>query len=194
MNTQTHLLLAAAVLGRNMGPKGQAPKGQATVLAGALVPDLSIFALAAFGLATGLSGAQIWEEAYWAEPWQTLSALSNSVPLWGAGLASSLALGRRLPALFFAAGLLHLAFDLPLHAEDAHRHFWPLTDWRFRSPVSYWDPRHHGRIASAAEALGGLLLVTVLWRRHRARRVRAVLALTALAYAAVPAFWLLSLG
>ena len=189
MNTQTHLLLAAAVLGRRVGPRAQT-----AILAGALAPDLSIFALAGFAVLTGMSGEAVWEGAYWSEPWQTLSAISNSFPLWGAALALSLSLRRRLPALFCAAALLHLAFDLPLHADDAHRHFWPLTDWRFHSPVSYWDPAHFGRIASVAEAIGGLSLVWILWRRHRARWVRIALSLAALAYAAVPVFWIVSLG
>ena len=189
MNTQTHLLLAAAVLGRRASPRAQG-----AILAGALAPDLSIFALAGFALVTGMSGEAIWQGAYWAEPWQTLSAISNSVPLWGAGLALSLSLRRRTMALFCAAALLHLAFDFPLHADDAHRHFWPLSDWRFHSPVSYWDPAHHGRIASLVEAAGGLGLVVLLWRRHAGRWARVALALAALGYVAVPVFWIVSLG
>ena len=189
MNTQTHLLLAAAVLGRRAGPRGQA-----AILAGALAPDLSIFALAGFAVLTSMSGEAVWEDAYWSEPWQTLSAVSNSFPLWAAALALSLSLRRRIPALFCAAALLHLAFDLPVHADDAHRHFWPITDWRFHSPVSYWDPAHFGRIASLAEAAGGLGLALVLWRRHVARWVRVALVLAALGYAAVPVFWIFSLG
>lgn len=198
MNTQTHLLLAAAVLGRRAPSSKVSGREQAAILAGALAPDLSIFALAGFGLATGMSGERMWGEAYWSEPWQTLSAVSNSVPLWGAGLALALLAfpppRRRILALFCGAALLHLAFDLPVHAEDAHRHFWPLTDWRFRSPLSYWNPDHFGRWVGAAEALGGLGLAAVLWRRHRGRRVRVALGLAALSYAAVPVFWIVSLG
>lgn len=45
----------------------------------------------------------------------------------------------------------------------AHRHLFPLSDWRFASPVSYWDPAHHGDVFLAAEAdlvaLGGLVLL-----------------------------------
>ena len=193
VNTQTHLLLASAVLGRRAsGPE------QAAILAGALAPDLSIFALAGFGAVTGMSGEAMWEGAYWSEPWQILSAISNSVPLWGAGLALALLVlpprWRRIAALFCGAALLHLAFDLPVHAEDAHRHFWPLTDWRFRAPVSYWDPAYYGRWVSAVEAVGGLALAGLLWRRHRRPRARVALGLAALSYVAVPVFWIVSLG
>ena len=195
MNTQTHMLLASAVLGRRAGRTSGAE--HAAILGGALAPDLSIYVLATFAAATGVTGEALWGELYWSEPWQTLSAVSNSVPLWGAVLAASFALrsrAQRLCVLVCAAALLHLAFDLPLHADDAHSHFWPLTDWRFRSPVSYWDPGHHGRWAGAAEIAGGLACAAVLWRRHRARPARAALALAALSYAAVPAFWILSLS
>lgn len=198
MNTQTHLLLAAAVLGRRAPSSRVSGREQAAILTGALAPDLSIFALAGFGLATGMSGERMWDEAYWSEPWQTLSAISNSVPLWGVGLALALfavpSRYRRVAALFCGAALLHLAFDLPVHAEDAHRHFWPLTDWRFASPLSYWDPDHHGRWVGAAEALSGLALVAVLWRRHSRVWVRVVLSLAALSYVAVPVFWVFSLS
>ena len=191
MNTQTHLLLASAVLGRNA-----TRREHTAILAGALAPDLSIFVFAGWGAASGLSAQAMWGEAYWTEPWQTLSAVSNSVPAWGALLAASFALPgawRRTGLVFCAAALLHLAFDLPLHADDAHRHLWPLTDWRFRSPVSYWDPAHHGRVASLVEAAAGLGLVAALRRRHRRRRARAALAVAAVGYVAVPLFWIASL-
>jgi hypothetical protein len=63
-------------------------------------------------------------------------------------------------------------FDLPLHREDAHGHFFPLSSWRFMSPVSYWDVRHYGAYAAAAElALTGAGCVVLLRRRERAWRV-----------------------
>jgi hypothetical protein len=53
--------------------------------------------------------------------------------------------------IFFSSMLLHVFGDLPLHHDDAHRHFFPFSDWRFASPVSYWDPAHHGQWASLVE-------------------------------------------
>ena len=189
MQTQTHLLLASAALGRT-----GTPREQAAILGGAFLPDLSIYVLAAWAMLARVEPEAVWGELYWGEPWQTLSALSNSVFAWGALAAGARLLGARALGLLGLAGLLHVAFDLPFHAEDAHRHFWPLTDWRFASPVSYWDPAHHGRIVGVLEAAGGVGLCIVLWRRHGARWVRALLALLGLAYLAVPLFWMMTLG
>ena len=33
----------------------------------------------------------------------------------------------------------HNILDFPTHAEDARPPFWPISKWRWKSPVSYWD-------------------------------------------------------
>ena len=73
---------------------------------------------------------------------------------------------------------LHCLGDLPLHNEDAHAHFFPFSTWHFRSPVSYWDPRHFGLVTASAEALfvaGGAL---VLLRQGGSRPWRVVGSIT----------------
>jgi len=109
-------------------------------------------------------------------------APSHSVPLWLAALALAAALRARAAAAFAAGGLLHQAFDFPLHADDPHRHLWPLSDWRFESPVSYWDPARYGAWVQPLELALGLLLVAVLWRRWPGRWARAALAFALLLY------------
>lgn len=47
----------------------------------------------------------------------------------------------------------HSLLDIPVHNDDAHRHFFPLTDYKFISPLSYWDVNHHARIVAGAEML-----------------------------------------
>ena len=196
MNSQTHLLLASAILGRG----SKEPARMAPVLVGATLPDLSIFVLFGVAQLQGISSAELWGEVYWQEPWQTLSAISNSFPLFLLLFLAGLLLSRTAPLagnalrLVALAALLHLAADFPLHADDAHRHFWPLTDWRFFSPVSYWDPRHFGLIVSALEAVLGLALVTLHWRWYTNFPTRALLVLAGLSYVAVPAYFILSLG
>ena len=52
---------------------------------------------------------------------------------------------------------LHVPEDLFLHHDDGHRHFYPLSQWRYSSPVSYWDPNHYGKIVAPLEALAVVL-------------------------------------
>jgi hypothetical protein len=61
--------------------------------------------------------------------------------------------------------VLHVAADLPLHREDAHGHFYPFSDWHFESPISYWDPAHHGLVVGGLEVVGVIIGSLVLVRR-----------------------------
>jgi len=64
--------------------------------------------------------------------------------------------------LLLASASLHMLCDLPVHHDDGHRHFLPISNWRFESPVSYWDPEHFGLVFAALElifALAGLVYV-----------------------------------
>ena len=171
MNTLAHMAVAAAVLARPAAPR----RNRAIVL-GALAPDAYMFVFFAWSRIQGWSGEETWNIQYWTEPWQLLGAISNSFILFGALLA--LALWRKWPLLIGGclAALLHLALDLPLHADDAHRHFWPLTDWRFVSPVSYWDPRANGLIGGAIETVTALTACAILWVRFSSLRTRTVIA------------------
>src|SRR4051812_1136161 len=133
------MLIGLAALGR----PGDTRRNLAA-LAGALPPDLPAILLCAWALRVqGRSPGEVFGSLYWSPTWQAVFAPTHAFPVWGAALTAALAL--RSPALvaFAASGLLHLACDFPLHVTDAHRQFWPLSDWRFRSLVSYWDPAHH---------------------------------------------------
>lgn len=46
--------------------------------------------------------------------------------------------------LWFILGcMLHSLFDIPLHHDDGPRIFYPLSDYQFSSPISYWDRDYH---------------------------------------------------
>lgn len=198
MMTQTHILLSAAVFakpGRN--------RRNAVILIGSFIPDLVIYILFAWASLNGISQDQLWNHVYWREPWQSWNAIGNSVPMYLALLLVAVALihpsdGRprwqSLPALFALSALLHIAFDLPLHNDDAHQHVWPVTDWRFISPLSYWDRDHYGGIIAPLEAILGMGLAVLLFRRFKHIAVRVVLSIMLLLYLAVPVFFLLQLA
>lgn len=173
MITTTHMLVAGAVLSRRDAPKGQ----NFLVFFAGFFPDMSVFVMVAFAALTGVGGENLWDRPhglYWQEPWQFFSALSNSIPLYLALIvlgwmlmtyrSASPYLGR-LVALFGLGALLHVLADFPVHTDDAHIHFWPFTNWRFHSPVSYYQSAHYGDIVGAVELAVGLALGVVLWRR-----------------------------
>ena len=133
-----------------------------------------MFMFFAWSRMQGWSGPETWNVHYWTEPWQTFGAISNSFVIWALILA--LAFWRRTPLLLVAAtaALIHIAFDFPLHGDDAHRHFWPITDWRFFSPVSYWDPEANGLLGGMIETVATFAALIVLWVRFKRRSWRIV--------------------
>ncbi len=184
MNTPAHVVLNALVLGRGRWRGAWLP-----ITAGALMPDLPMFAFYIYQRCVlGTPEAFIWSDVYFQPNWQLLFDLFNSLPLLClAALVSWRARAPRLLALF-ASMALHCLADLPVHHDDAHAHFRPISDWKFESPVSYWDSEHHGRLFAAVEilfVLGGACLLVL---RSPLRAWRLVGALTLVSYAVFIAF------
>lgn len=213
MNTQTHLLLACAVLvpaassyrfANNPDKKAEVPQPGALMLtivaiSGALLPDASIFVMWGIAKSQGVAESIIWSEWYYSPFWQGVGAITNSFPLylvlavgaWWAGARFSPGGGLAKFVLVFAsAAILHVVADFPLHHDDGHPHFWPFTEWIFSSPVSYWDPRHYGRIWFWVEMLIALLLISVIARRFRNLVTRVVLLFVGHSYLAATFYWM----
>jgi len=194
MNTPTHLLISSVILARPGDERG-GKRWNMAVIAGALVPDAAIFVMFLWTrLIEGASELEVWSTVYWSEPWQSLVAIGNSLPIYAALLGLAVVSRRPVVVAFAVSALLHLAFDFPFHHDDAHPHFWPFSDWRFISPVSYWDPEYFGTLVSLAEATAALALIAVLWRRFSGRLVRAALLMAGVSYIAVPLYFNLMLG
>ena len=153
MNTPVHITLALASLG-----KKERPENNKWVFAGALVPDIAMFFLFFYEVVIGTPQRVIWSEKYFSPLWQNTVDLFNSFPIFGALLAISIYKKWNAISVFSLAALLHLIFDFPLHNDDAHRHFYPFSEWRFESPISYWDPSHYGHIWSPLEFI--ILVIT----------------------------------
>lgn len=200
MMSQTHVLLSAAAL-----TKPGAPVRNAAAILGAILPDASIYVMLGIMRLQGVEQRQIWDEIYWQEPWQIFSAVSNSFPLFLGVFVLGLVLHRiaSSPALAFTSifltglglsALLHLAFDFPVHADDAHRHFWPITDWRFHSPLSYWDSRHFADYVRLFEGLMGIAVSIILLRRFKQLWVRIAVGIALASYLLVPAYFIWTLS
>ena len=74
--------------------------------------------------------------------------------------------------IFGAAALTHVLGDFPVHNDDAHVHFWPFTDWRFHSPVSYYQSAHYGGVFRPFEMILDVCLAAYLFIRFRQWPVR----------------------
>ena len=172
MNTPAHSVLNLLLLGRKEKPNLALP-----ILLGSALPDAPtvVFYLWA-KLVRGLPEQVIWTQAYYAPRWQAVIDLCHSLPLTLLAFAVAWALGAEVWMALFAGMVLHVPEDLFLHSADAHRHFYPFSDWRFHSPVSYWNPRHYGNIAGPLEALLVLVGSAVLLRRFPSPWIRTLLA------------------
>ena len=161
MNTPAHLIFGLAAFG-----KRDAPLVTMAALAGAMLPDLSLYVMAGVSLfVLGLSPQVVFDEMYFSDAWQLVFKIDNSIVLWGLGLAYALWRKSAWGIALCGAALLHIGLDLPLHHDDGRAHFWPISDWVFESPVSYWDRRHYAGIVAPIEALAVLVASLFLLRR-----------------------------
>lgn len=171
MNTQAHVIFNLALLGRK-----QRSDWNPLIVLGALIPDIAMFGFYAYmRLGTDIPEMQIWQVEYFKPSWQLLFAPFNSIPLALLGLGITLYKKRTGLALMFGSVLLHCLGDLPLHHDDAHRHFWPVSDFRFISPVSYWHPDHYGGIVGPIEIVLMAVASIYVFRRVRSRWAKGLL-------------------
>lgn len=185
MNSPTHSLLALALLAK----EGHTKRNWA-IFIGSVIPDIAIYIWAPYQrFINGVSGAEMWDKLYFEPPMQNLIAYFNSVPIYvvltAIGYAARAKLWGTLLMFFGIAALIHMATDLAVHGHDAYRHFWPLSDWRFYSPISYYEADLHGRWVSLVETFLAFICMAVLWKRFPAKWVKAVLVLLAILYIAM---------
>lgn len=180
MNTPAHAAFSLILLGR-------AERHALPVALGAVAPDLSMLAFYAWErLVRGVPEPLIWSDRYYDPAWQVAFDIPHSIPILALALLGFIIAARRSSSasdsilagrpprflktrLFLGSMLIHAVADLPLHREDAHAHFFPITDWKFVSPISYWDPDHFGLYAGAGEIMLVLGVSAFLLRRYRGR-------------------------
>lgn len=149
MNTPAHLLIGWAAFGRKTS-RGVA----CAALFGALAPDLSLYLLAGTSLfLLNIPANIVFDELYFSPQWQTIFGIDNSFVVWGAVFGLGVYLRKRWVQAMAGAALLHVGLDFPLHHDDGRAHFWPITNWVFESPVSYWDRGHHAEFVAPIEAV-----------------------------------------
>ncbi len=159
-------------------------------LAGGFAPDFSLYAMAMVSMwVLGIEPNVVFGQLYYSDAWQQVFAIDNSFVFWGAGLCVALWAGSKVWTAFAGAGLLHLIFDFPLHTHDARMHFWPITDWKFISPFSYWDGRAHADTIGIFVLALVVVLGLVVFRRYKSWGVRLFASLMVAFEAASSGLW-----
>jgi membrane-bound metal-dependent hydrolase YbcI (DUF457 family) len=143
--------------------------------AGAALPDLPSFAGTAYYVGTSflwegwnsMHSEEMLDAIYFTGPFgATGSALHSVVPValllilyWALGLGRR---DHRRILLWFLLGWLgHTIADFLTHVDDTRPLFWPISDWEWSSPVSYYSPLYYGREFFAISH--GLMLLIILW-------------------------------
>ena len=163
MNTPAHLLIGAALFNKQ---NNLALMGGAVV--GGLLPDLSLYLMAGYSLfVLNLSTDTVFGQLYFSDAWQLVFSVDNSFVIWGVMCAVAVKAKRGFFIALTGAALVHLLCDFTLHNDDARVHFWPLSNWRFISPVSYWDTNHHAAYVAPLEGLvASLATIYLLTSKH----------------------------
>ena len=147
MNTPSHYILNLAFLGNTLDSNNNI-----AVAVGAILPDIPIFIF--YFVAKyiyKLPESKIWSEAYYEPFWQNIVALFHSIPLAVMGTIIFFYLDWKPGIILCISMICHSLLDLPVHHDDAHRHFFPLSNYRVISPFSYWDVNHYGKIVAFIE-------------------------------------------
>lgn len=171
VRTYTHAILSYEISRRISGRRAAA-----WACAGAVLPDVPALAGSAWLL---LKSRRLSRDAFYGEvcgrqrfgvPDAALHSAAVLAVAFALVLASRLA-GRDEPVetgvkAFLLGWAGHVLADLATHGSDARPPLWPLSDWRFESPVSYRERDRHSLAFTLAEH-GALLalLYSALWRR-----------------------------
>ncbi|MBD2440317.1 hypothetical protein [Nostoc sp. FACHB-110] len=149
MNTPSHAILNLFILNRQIGTQVNN-----AICIGAILPDIPIFLFYfVMKFVYRLPSRQIWSEVYYQPFWQTIISTFHSLPLALIGVLIAHFCSWRLIEVGFMSMVLHDLLDLPVHNHDAHRHLFPFSNYRFISPISYWDTNHYGKIVAFVEIL-----------------------------------------
>lgn len=149
MNTPTHAIVNLVILGRKELPQLNLP-----IIIGSLLPDVALFWFYFWTkFIEKLPESKIWSETYFTPFWQDIFAIPNSIVLCSIGVLISHYCQQPYWKILFISMIIHCLCDLPVHHDDAHRHLVPLSNFRFISPISYWDANYFGKWVAFVELL-----------------------------------------
>lgn len=191
MNTQSHAILSYALIRYVVGKRADNIRYfNLLIFTGSLLPDLPLYIFFTyFTFIAPVPQEILWGELYFQPFWQSLVSAFHSFPIWLTVVTVFLLLKNSGGALFGIAGFLSSAQDFLLHHDDAHAHFWPFSDYRFASPVSYWDPNYYGQTVAVVEIIAVLLVSIWVFRKLRSVWGRLFLVVAALSLLFTGLLW-----
>lgn len=169
MTTHSHAILNMALLS-----KRDKPFLHVYAFIGAVLPDLPIFVFFIIeSIIRETPENELWGSLYFTESWQNFFDIFNSFPLILIllGIGYYLLNSERITVLAWSL-LIHCVFDFLTHHDDGHHHLFPLSDFVFESPVSYWDRDHYAGIVAPIERAVFLIASIYLYRRLKTRLAR----------------------
>ena len=154
-------------------------------LIGGILPDIALyFFFIYYKLIMGVPTNLIWSELYFDSAWTPIFTLAHSFILWPVLLAVAQLYKKRCLFWLSIGAFTHSVTDFFVHNTDAYAHFWPFSNWKFFSPLSYWDPNYYGEFVSRLDSFFILLLLLFLFRRYQSIIVRLCLTVIAIFYLA----------
>lgn len=189
MQTYSHFIITAAIkrVVRNRELTLDPPLSGKGFLWGSILPDLPLTLIAIVTMLRDIASRNadngwtqwLFDTAFFEVTWVKVAhnLFHGPIPIFiylGIGFFAWKKYGAQWAAFIFwlACGcLLHTLIDIPLHYNDGPLVWFPFNfEYRFFSPVSYWDPAHYGLVAAPVEhviVLGLLVWLIVDWRRKR---------------------------
>jgi hypothetical protein len=176
MNTQSHAIINLFLLRKIFGErKHNIPYFHRLVIFGSILPDLPMFLFFFYYTFLGVAQETIWGELFFRQDWQALFNMFNSLPLFLVVVLTAIIIKNKSVFVFGIAAIMHFVGDMFLHQEDGHAHFFPLSEYKFHSPVSYWNPEYFGGIFSIFETLLILALSVPLWKGLKNKWARTLI-------------------
>ncbi len=170
MTTPFHIVSGLTVFGRK-----HKPENNFWILAGSLAPDFVVLIFTAWVLFMGIPLEEAWDTYYFSDQMQPFFNLTHSFILWILVFLFAY-LFKKLKVVYFSlAGILHITLDLLVHHTDAYAHFYPISNWRFRSPVSYYEPGYYGNWISLVDIILFAIFSILIFRKLNSKWSRRVL-------------------
>lgn len=159
MNTVWHLFWTYALF--------REKKWVGLALLMAIIPDMPWFISNVVAYSMNGFGPGTFELA-WENPYVLVAAsfMNSFVVIGVIYLIVRLAnLASLLPLVY--GWVLHVVLDFFTHNTDAYPAFYPLSSWKFHSPISYWESSHHSQVFSVINLILVGLFVIYLIREKK---------------------------